>query len=283
MAFTFIARMKINPEKRQAFVNACQELEEAVKENEDGCLFYKAVECVSNELIKLGIAIDGGKDSLSMATKLNKEDKNNKYVKSPLTFVLSSYVPVPNVYNKVTPDFKKENNIIMFVELGNSVKNISGSALYQTYNILGLLRDTPSPDLEKVKKVFLIIQKYIMHINNKQKVIYSGHDISDGGLITTVLEMAFSGNKGININIPVELQIKDYKNFINLMFSEDLGIVLEVSNNNYYYKLFEELKAISPTYLLGPTSLMPNIKLSFVILINFFLSLLTFPTQKVFA
>ena len=41
MAFTFIARMKINPEKRQTFVNACQELEDAVKENEDGCLFYK--------------------------------------------------------------------------------------------------------------------------------------------------------------------------------------------------------------------------------------------------
>ena len=230
----------------------------APKLDNDGCLFYKAVECVSNELIKLGIAIDGGKDSLSMATKLNSENNNNKYVKSPLTFVLSSYVPVPNVYNKVTPDFKKENNIIMFVELGNSVKNISGSALYQTYNILGLLRDTPSPDLEKVKKVFLIIQKYIIHINNKQKVIYSGHDISDGGLITTVLEMAFSGNKGININIPVELQIKDYKNFINLMFSEDLGIVLEVSNNNYY-KLFEELKEITPTYLLGKVTKEQNI------------------------
>ena len=184
-----------------------------------------------------------------MATKLNTEDNNN-YVKSPLTFVLSSYVPVPNVYNRVTPDFKKENNIIMFVELGNSIKNISGSALYQTYNILGSPRDTPSPDLEKVKKVFLIIQKYLSHINTKEKVIYSGHDISDGGLITTLLEMAFSGNKGININLPIELHIKDYKNFINLMFSEDLGIVLEVSSNNYY-KLFEELKEITSTYLLG--------------------------------
>ena len=217
----------------------------APKLDNDGYYFYKAVECVSNELSNLGIAIDGGKDSLSMATKIN-----NTNVKSPLTFVLSSYVSVPNVYNRVTPDFKNENNIILFVELGNSLKNISGSALYQTYNILGCKEKVPDPDLDKVKNVFNIIQTYLININSKNKIIYSGHDVSDGGLITTLLEMAFSGNKGIVINIPDELKIKDYKQLVDFMFSEDLGIVLEIDKNNYS-NLLKELNNITNTYLLG--------------------------------
>ena len=41
MAFTFIARMKIFPEKKDQFIKACEKLEKAVEENEEGCLYYK--------------------------------------------------------------------------------------------------------------------------------------------------------------------------------------------------------------------------------------------------
>lgn len=34
------------------------------------------------------------------------------------------------------------------------------------------------------------------------RLLCSGHDVSDGGLITCLLEMAFAGNCGIKVDVP---------------------------------------------------------------------------------
>jgi phosphoribosylformylglycinamidine synthase len=218
----------------------------APKLDNDGYEFYEGVKTVSEMLSKIGIAIDGGKDSLSMATR-----KDDKYVKSPLTFVLSSYASVPNVFYRTTPDLKVIGNYILFVDLGFDKCRMGGSSLYQTYNELG--DEAPGPDNEellKIRKVFEIIQKNLVNIYQKTKIIYAGHDRSDGGLITSILEMAFSGNKGVNINIPDEYLKKNYYDIMDFLFNEELGIVLEVNSKNYQ-NLCEELMEYAPTYIIG--------------------------------
>lgn len=47
-----------------------------------------------------------------------------------------------------------------------------------------------------------------MHISEKYCKLYfterkvsAGHDVSDGGLVTAVLEMALAGNCGIDVNL----------------------------------------------------------------------------------
>lgn len=60
----------------------------------------------------------------------------------------------------------------------------------------------------------------------------SGHDISDGGLILCLLEMAFAGICGITVNIPTPA---GFNQPLGLLFAEELGWVLEVK---YYYTMF---------------------------------------------
>ena len=68
-----------------------------------------------------------------------------------------------------------------------------------------------------------------------KRIISSGHDVSDGGLITTLLEMAFSGNCGLSIDIKASKLVQcneDDSMPLNLLFAEELGIVLEVLAEN---------------------------------------------------
>ena len=81
-----------------------------------------------------------------------------------------------------------------------------------------------------LSKCFTVTQDLI-----SKRLISSGHDISDGGLITTLLEMAFSGNCGLTIDIKsseVMQSNEDINTVLNLLFAEELGIVLEVLNEN---------------------------------------------------
>ena len=58
---------------------------------------YDACDALRDTMIQLGVAIDGGKDSLSMAARAGGE-----VVKTPGTLVMSSYVTVPDVTKCVT-------------------------------------------------------------------------------------------------------------------------------------------------------------------------------------
>ena len=64
--------------------------------------------------------------------------------------------------------------------------------------------------------------------------IAAGHDVSDGGLITAVLEMAFAGNCGVTLNIVVSESCpkQGTKAYLDTLFAEELGIVLEVEKDH---------------------------------------------------
>ena len=171
----------------------------------EGARLYDAAVALKDIMLELGIAIDGGKDSLSMAAMVASsrhvgirrgEKGKSETVKSPGTLVMSAYAACPDITKVVTPDIKQPGKSkLLFIDIGNNRNRLGGTSLAQVYNQIG----NESPDVddpELLKRTFNAIQKFIA-----DDLILSGHDRSDGGLITTILEMAFSGNSRMEINI----------------------------------------------------------------------------------
>lgn len=177
----------------------------------EGAALYDAARAMRDAMIKIGMAVDGGKDSLSMATKVGDET-----VKSPRELVISAYGAMSDITKVVTPDLKHpgESNLI-YIDLAYGRERLGGTALAQTLGQLG----NESPDLDDpllLRKAFLAVQKLMA-----RGLISAGHDRSDGGLVTTLLEMVFSGNCGF------ELYIDGEGSALEGLFSEELGLVVE--------------------------------------------------------
>lgn len=188
----------------------------------EGVRLCKAAEAMAELMIKLGIAIDGGKDSLSMAAKV-KTPEGIEIVKSPGTLVISAYAPCPDINKVITPDIKaRGKSLIIHIDLSKGKRRLGGTALAQCFGQLG----NDCPDLEDpllLKKTFSLVQLLI-----DRKLIFAGHDISDGGLITALLEMAFSGSSGIKIKLNCS-----QSGIIEELFSEEPGLLIEVSNSKF--------------------------------------------------
>lgn len=176
----------------------------------EGAKLYDTAVAMRDIMLTLGIAIDGGKDSLSMATKVKE---SGELVKSPGQLVISGYCTMPDITKVVTPDFKSPGSSrIIFIDLANKKRRLGGSALAQCYKQIG--NECPDmEDAELLKRAFLAIQKLI-----EKDLLLAGHDVSDGGLIVTLLEMAFAGNCGFRIT--GERSVAEW-------FAEEVGLVIE--------------------------------------------------------
>ncbi len=187
----------------------------------EGADLYDAAVAMRDIMISLGIAIDGGKDSLSMAAKVTNADNTTEIVKSPGTLVISAYATCPDINKVITPDIKLPGRSrLIFIDMGKGSRT-GGSALAQCYGQAG----NESPDVDDVallKNGFSAIQEFI-----DKGLILAGHDRSDGGLVTTLLEMAFAGNCGIDINIRHEAKGKGQEDIVAVLFAEELGMVIE--------------------------------------------------------
>jgi len=228
----------------------------APKLSGEGSRLYDAAVAMRDLMIKLGIAIDGGKDSLSMAARVTNTDGTSETVKSPGTLVISAYVTCPDITKTVTPDLKMPGSSkLLFVDLSSGKNRLGGSALAQVFGQVG----NESPDIEDaglLKRGFNAVQKLV-----GRRLICSGHDRSDGGLITTLLEMAFSGNCGIEVNFPTEsMQSGDP---LAALFSEEAGLVVEYLPENEA-AVFEVLtKADVPFCMIGKTVQNKQVRISF--------------------
>ncbi|HUV52642.1 MAG TPA: phosphoribosylformylglycinamidine synthase, partial [Dehalococcoidia bacterium] len=182
----------------------------------EGARLYDAAVAMKELMIKLGIAVDGGKDSITMAAKVGTET-----VKAPGELVISGYATVPDITKKVTPDIKRPGESrLIFLDLTAGKNRLGGSALSQA---LGQLGDE-APDIENPSLLvngFKAIQRMI-----DDDLILACHDRSDGGLITALAEMAMAGNCGVMLRIP------DGEDAIPYLFSEELGLVLEYLPGN---------------------------------------------------
>ncbi len=186
----------------------------------EGAAMYDAAVAVHDILIKLGIAIDGGKDSLSMAARVPLPDGGFETVKAPGSLTISAYVTCPDITKTVTPDIKYPGKSrIVYIDLGLGRNRLGGSALAHVYGQVGESPpDVDDPDL--LKRAFEAVQRLV-----REGLITAGHDRSDGGLITTLLEMAFAGNCGMEIEFPRAGKPSDV---IAILFSEELGMALEI-------------------------------------------------------
>ena len=178
----------------------------------EGARIYDAAVAMSELMRELGIAVDGGKDSLSMAAVIGQ---TGEVVKAPGALVISAYAPMPDITRHITPDIKRPGDKLLYIDMGGGRYRPGGSALAQVYGQLG----DASPDIEDaglLKRAFNAVQSLIAG-----GLILSGHDISDGGLIVSALEMAFSGNCGLR------LDMKSPANPVSTLFSEEAGLLME--------------------------------------------------------
>lgn len=122
---------------------------------------------------------------------------------------------------------------------------MGGSSLAYAFKQIG--NESPDvDDTELLKRIFNVIQQFI-----EEKIILAGHDRSDGGLITTLLEMAFGGNCGIDITINKKW-INSYS-IIDYLFNEELGIVIEILKENEKKIISILQKENIPFYIIGNT------------------------------
>ena len=183
------------------------------------------VEALSECCVNLNISVPVGKDSLSMKTKW-QEDKSDYVVKSPLSGVITAMAPVEDVRVAVTPELDTDiQSKILHVKL-NDKKRLEGSIFSQVTE--SQFQETPDiDDMQLLKIMFNTVQRLVA-----QNKILALHDISDGGLMITLLEMAFT--KKVGLDLSLDKLAKDDLN--STFFSEEAGIVIQVAE-----KFFDEI------------------------------------------
>ncbi|HUX81292.1 MAG TPA: phosphoribosylformylglycinamidine synthase, partial [Halothiobacillus sp.] len=183
---------------------------------EDAAL-YATVRTVGMEFCPaLDIAIPVGKDSLSMKTRWS-ENGAAKEVVSPVSLVVTGFAPVTDINRVLTPQLQPSLEArLLLIDLGQGKNRLGGSALAQVYGHIG--QTAPDIAAEPLKALFNTLQ-----LLSELGHIVAYHDRSDGGLITTLLEMAFAGHCGLNINLD-----SLGHDVVGNLFAEEVGAVIQV-------------------------------------------------------
>ncbi|HCC70580.1 MAG TPA: phosphoribosylformylglycinamidine synthase, partial [Bacteroidales bacterium] len=180
---------------------------------------YEAVKAASDFSISLGINIPTGKDSLSMTRKYKDET-----VFSPGTVIISASAEVTDVRRIIEPVMVADSDTsILYIDMSRDSYSLGGSSFAQIRNKIGT--ETPVvKDPEYFARVFNTVQQLI-----RNEKIIAGHDISSGGMITTLLEMCFAGNEG---GLSINLDAITEDDIIKLLFSENPGVIIQVENED---------------------------------------------------
>lgn len=182
---------------------------------EDAAL-YRAVKACSDFAVSLGINIPTGKDSLSMTQKYG-----DKKVLAPGTVIISAAGEVTDVRRVVSPVIKKRPSTLYYIDFSNDDLKLGGSAFAQTMNHIG--SDAPTvTDANKFISTFNVINTLAA-----QQKILAIHDVSAGGLVTTLLEMTFANTRG---GLRISTDGFENKDLIKILFSENPAVVIQVSD-----------------------------------------------------
>jgi phosphoribosylformylglycinamidine synthase len=185
---------------------------------EDAAL-YATVHAVGEELCPaLGIAIPVGKDSLSMKTSW-ADGAAKKSVVAPVSLIVSAFAPVGDVRRTWTPQLRTDigATALLLVDLGAGRNRLGGSCLAQVYGELG----AQPPDLDdatRLKSLAAALAEL-----RAQDLVLAYHDRSDGGAFATLVEMAFAGHCGLDVELPAGAS-----GAAGALFAEELGVVIQV-------------------------------------------------------
>jgi phosphoribosylformylglycinamidine synthase len=175
---------------------------------------YEAVKQISDFAINLGINIPTGKDSLSMTQKYPDGQK----VFAPGTVIISAVGEVENVRQIVEPVLQPAGGSIFYIDFSGDGFHLGGSSFAQVVNAIGT--EVPDiPDPEYFIQAFETVQALV-----REGLIHAGHDISAGGMITTLLEMTFGRN---DTGLEIDLNNIDEKDIIKVLFSEKPGVMIQ--------------------------------------------------------
>ncbi|MFP6796748.1 MAG: phosphoribosylformylglycinamidine synthase, partial [Pseudomonadales bacterium] len=189
---------------------------------------YEAVSAVGLELCPvLGIAIPVGKDSLSMQTSWTTSEVSRS-VTSPVTLNISAFGPVTDARNVITPELCSGETQLLLLTLNRKTR-LGGSALSQVFE--GFEDECPDIDDAATLKGYLeTVQTFCA-----TRRVLALHDRSDGGLIVTLLEMAFAGRVGVDIRAS--------DNVVPDLFNEEVGVVIQVPTLDVSYFTTEAQEA----------------------------------------
>ncbi|MBP1677090.1 MAG: phosphoribosylformylglycinamidine synthase [Bacteroidetes bacterium] len=188
---------------------------------------YKAVEACSDFACSLGINIPTGKDSLSMTQKYGDEK-----VFSPGTVIISAGAEVSDVKKVVSPVLTNDpETFVYYIDFSFDKHKLGGSVLAQTLNKIG--DEVPTvQDAEYFKAAFESIQEMI-----DKNLILAGHDISEGGMITALLEMCFGNAEG---GLKVNLDYIAENSLVTMLFAENPGVLIQVKNKKAVEKILTD-------------------------------------------
>ena len=218
------------------------------QEGEDAALF-DTVQAVGMELCpSLGVSIPVGKDSLSMRTQWkDPKSQSTVSVTSPVSLVVSAFCALDDVRHNFTPELKAspEDTTLVLIDLGRGKKRMGGSILCQVLD--QNVADTP--DLEDPADLKSLVNA-VNALRAKGQIL-SYHDISDGGLLACVSEMAFASSLGVTLNVDIlvtegdgiqnsfadhgdsknwasQVSVRREELTLKALFSEELGVVIQV-------------------------------------------------------
>ncbi|HEX5737786.1 MAG TPA: phosphoribosylformylglycinamidine synthase, partial [Hydrogenophaga sp.] len=235
---------------------------------------YATVRAVGMELCPaLGISIPVGKDSLSMRTQWQHEGASHK-VTSPVSLIVSGFATLVDVRGTLTPvlNSEMEDTTLVLIDLGKGQNRMGGSILGQ---VLGQVGDAV-PDLDDPQDLVNLVNA--VNTLRSQGRVLAYHDRSDGGLISTVAEMAFAGHVGVSLNVDLlvtegdgisdsRAEYGDAKNWagqvsarreeltLKALFSEELGVVLQVATaqRNEVMQVLREHGLSKHSHFIGKT------------------------------
>ena len=179
---------------------------------------YEGVQALSNFCCAIHVNVPTGKDSLS----LSQQYPDGSKIIAPGTVIVSAGGEVSDVRKVVSPVLVNDKNTSLYhIDFSFDEQRLGGSALAQSLGKIG--SDVPTvQNPEYFVDCFNAIQELI-----ERGWIMAGHDISAGGLITTLLEMTFANTEG---GLHVNLHDLAGNDMVKMLFAENPGVVIQVSD-----------------------------------------------------
>ncbi|KAA1475080.1 phosphoribosylformylglycinamidin [Dentipellis sp. KUC8613] len=191
----------------------------------EGAGLYAAVRAVGMELCPaLGVGIPVGKDSMSMAMRWQERGEARE-VSAPLSLIVTAFAGVTDVGATWTPQLRTDvgaRTVLVFLDLAQGKQRLGGSALAQVFKEIG--NEAPDVDDPHVLKAFFNACQSVRR--DHPELVLAYHDRSDGGLFTTVAEMAFAGRVGVQLTI--DSLSRGSQNPAQALFNEELGAVVQI-------------------------------------------------------
>ncbi|MDQ6980894.1 MAG: phosphoribosylformylglycinamidine synthase [Ghiorsea sp.] len=215
-------------------------------DGEDAAL-YDTVKAIGMELCPaLGISIPVGKDSLSMKSKWTDDD-GEKQVVSPVSLIVSAFAPVTDIRKTLTPQLRTDmdETDLILLDLGQGKNRLGGSCLAQVYQTTG----ETTPDLDDAT-MFANFFNAIQSLN-QDGLLLAYHDRSDGGLFTTLAEMAFAGRTGLDIYLDGLGE-----DALSILFTEELGAVIQIKREHrqQVFALLDKQGLSNVSHIIGSTN-----------------------------